>query len=218
MLGNKGSQASTLNSLGVVARYQVDTARATEFLEASLALRRELGDRPGMSSALSNLGLVALDGGDPERAEAYFSESLELDRERGNPWGIAASLVNLAYVVQVRGHPARAQKLLAESLTLFQDVGDTDGIAAALEGIAIALGAQRPEPKEAQRAARLFGAAEVLRESIGSPLSEADRPYYEQGVQQLRALLDEATFAAAWAKGRTMALAQAITDALEEAS
>jgi len=38
---------------------------------------------------------------------------------------------------------------------------------------------------------------------------------YEHSVAQVRARLDEATFAAAWAKGRTMTLEQAILFALD---
>jgi hypothetical protein len=38
---------------------------------------------------------------------------------------------------------------------------------------------------------------------------------YERGVAAARALLDQATFAAAWAAGRAMTLEQAIAEALD---
>jgi hypothetical protein len=56
------------------------------------------------------------------------------------------------------------------------------------------------------RAARLWGAAEALREQMGVSLSAFDlaNSGYEQGLARVRSALDEATFEAAWAEGRAM--------------
>ncbi len=64
-------------------------------------------------------------------------------------------------------------------------------------------------------AARLLGAAAGLRKTIGAPLSPPDRAENERSVEAVRAALGEAAFAAAWAKGGTMELEQAIRYALE---
>ncbi len=69
--------------------------------------------------------------------------------------------------------------------------------------------------RDRQRAARLFGAAEALREAIATPLSPVDRSAQEQAVANVRAHLDVATFAAAWAEGRAMTLEQATSYALD---
>jgi len=70
-------------------------------------------------------------------------------------------------------------------------------------------------PPGAHRAARLFGAAEALREALGAPVLWFQRQSYAQGVAALRAWLDDAACAAAWAEGRGMTLEQAIAYALE---
>jgi len=69
-----------------------------------------------------------------------------------------------------------------------------------------------------ERAARLLGATEAVREAIQIGLSAAypDRIEYDRYVAAVRAQLDEAVFAAAWAEGRALTLEQAIEYALSE--
>ena len=65
----------------------------------------------------------------------------------------------------------------------------------------------------ALRAARLFGAAEALRETLGTQLLAFHRRSRDPGVAGLRAVLDGAAVEAAWAAGRGLTLEQAVTDA-----
>ena len=103
-------------------------------------------------------------------------------------------------------------ELLAESLATRRELADKAGIVGCLEGMAaVALAKRRPE-----RAARLFGTSAMLRETIDAPLSPAERLAYERDLVMGRAQLDEGTFAAAWAEGRTMTLEQAVAYGLEE--
>jgi hypothetical protein len=102
--------------------------------------------------------------------------------------------------------------LQTESLTLFQQLGDQGGIAECLEALAGAAGAQG----QPLRAARLFGAAEALREKIGVPLSPADRPTYDRTVAAARAQLDASAFTTAWTAGRALTMEQAVSEALEK--
>ncbi len=70
----------------------------------------------------------------------------------------------------------------------------------------------------AQRAARLWGAAEGLREVMGTPLSSPELAEYERDVAATSTQIDEALWQAAWQEGRTMSLEQAIDYALEAGS
>jgi hypothetical protein len=81
-----------------------------------------------------------------------------------------------------------------------------------LEGIAAVL-AVRGNP---HRAARLFGAADTVRQETGVVRYAADRGSYGQDVAAVRTRLGEPASAVAWAEGRTMSLEQAIGYALEE--
>ena len=68
------------------------------------------------------------------------------------------------------------------------------------------------------RATRIDGAAERLREEIGSPLPANERPRYDRHVAAARAALgDDVAFDRAWQEGRALTIEQAIELALEEA-
>jgi DNA-binding CsgD family transcriptional regulator len=99
---------------------------------------------------------------------------------------------------------------------LMYDLGDKASIAECLEGLAAAVGAWKGGQPE--RAARLFGAADALRNVVGAPLSAASRPEYERNLNTARSLIHEVAFAEAWAEGRAMTLEQALALAGEEAS
>jgi hypothetical protein len=86
--------------------------------------------------------------------------------------------------------------------------------AACIEGLAAVAGAQ----DNVARAVRLWSSALAIREAIGAPLPPIDRPRRDKALARLRAQLDDANFAAAWAEGQAMSLEQAIAEALQHES
>ncbi|MGH7428914.1 MAG: tetratricopeptide repeat protein, partial [Candidatus Methylomirabilaceae bacterium] len=137
-------------------------------------------------------------------------DSVAMRREVGDRRGLAYTLGNLAQNAHERGDDVSARALLEEALTIQREVGDKRGIAYSLERFASLAGANGRH----ERAARLFGAAEALRERIGAPLSPADRVEYDHGVSAVRAALTGAVLEAAWAQGRAMTQEQAVEFAL----
>ena len=70
---------------------------------------------------------------------------------------------------------------------------------------------------QAGRAARLFGAAEGLRdEAIRAPGAPSEQEANRRSVSRAREMLPEEAFVAAWTEGRVMTLERAIACALEE--
>ena len=65
---------------------------------------------------------------------------------------------------------------------------------------------------EAERSARLFGAAEAL----GYQQAPAERALREPYLAAARSRLEEAAWEAAWAEGRAMTFEEAVAYALEE--
>src|SRR5450755_2480462 len=61
-------------------------------------------------------------------------------------------------------------------------------------------------------AARLFGAAEALREQLGAPKPPIERSEHEAQIATVRAALGESSFQATWARGQSMEPAQAERD------
>ena len=81
-----------------------------------------------------------------------------------------------------------------------------------LEGFAKLAGAAG----QPQRAARLFGAAQALRDRIGTPIPPVERADYDAALAQARAQLDEVAFGEAWAEGRATGWEAAAAYALSE--
>ncbi len=70
---------------------------------------------------------------------------------------------------------------------------------------------------QAERAARLFGAADALSEKSGAGVSwSVCRSLNERDLASTREMLDPDAFAEAWAQGRAMSLEEAVTEALVE--
>jgi hypothetical protein len=193
--------------LAEVAYDQGDDARAVVLMEKSATLLREVGDKQSLAYALGIFGTIAHARGDNEQALALLEESLVLQREAGVKWGMAAVINRLGMVEQSQGNDSRATALYEESLTLCRELGDKHGLAECLEGLAgVAIAQQHLE-----YAARLLGAAAVWREAIGAPLSPREQTRYDRDMSAVRADLDEAALAAAWATGQVAPLDQVIT-------
>jgi hypothetical protein len=109
-----------------------------------------------------------------------------------------------------QGDTARASALFGESLKLSWEPENEIGIALSLAGLAgVAGSAGQPA-----RAAKLLGAAEAIRESIGRPLTPVERSVFERYAATIRAQLGQAAVAMMWAEGRAMTLEQAKAEAL----
>jgi len=149
--------------------------------------------------------MAARDQGQYAAAHALLEESVALFRESRDPWGLSMPLNNLGLLATAQGHYAAAATFYRESLILRRKSRNSWHVANSLTnlaGLASLMGQQK-------RAARLWGAAEALYDSIGVP------SIYNHAIVAARSQLNDATFAAAWAEGETMTLEQAIAYALE---
>jgi tetratricopeptide (TPR) repeat protein len=162
-----------------------------------------------MAGALNNLGTLAGHRGDYRQARPFYEEALALFRSLGDSHSISVMLLNLGKAALHEGNCQQAQIYYLDCLALRQQLGDVIGIAHVLEGLAGVAGAQGPT----QRAARLWGAAEALRETSGAALLPAERAGYEAMVSAARATSDQAEFAAAWTAGRALTPEQAAAEA-----
>jgi DNA-binding CsgD family transcriptional regulator len=93
---------------------------------------------------------------------------------------------------------------------MYYEQGDKQGMAECLEGLA-AVEVQGQE----ERAMKLFGAAESIRERIGSPQPPADREMYKQGLDEARNVLGSEAYEAAFHIGRLMTPDEAVRLALQ---
>ena len=205
-VGEAWGTALALNFLGRATLEMGDLVAARVLLEESAALFRIIGDRQRLALPLNALGLVALRQGDYVSARAHYEEALAVSQETGDEQYIAEALAYLGTVVLRVGDYQQSLALYLQSLALNRVRGYKDGIAEDLAGVAeVANLTGQPE-----RAAWLLGAVEALREVSGIRLSPLRQAEYDCTVGGIRAQLDEAAFAAAWAEGRSMTLEQVL--------
>ena len=208
-VGEAWGTALALNHLGRATLELGDPVAARPLLEESAALFRA-GNMQRLALPLNTLGRVALRQGDDTGARAYCEEALAVAQATGDELFIAEALAQLGTVALHVGDSGQATALYQQSLTLIWTRGYRECIAEDLAGLA----ATANLLGQPERAARLFGAVEALREVSGIRLSPLPRADYDRAVEGIRAHLDEATFAQAWEKGRAMPLEQAIAEAL----
>ncbi len=204
--------ALSLGDLANVAGDRGDHELAKELYEEGLALAKDLGGAELLGAYLISLGYEYLLEGNPERATELNEEAAELYRGRGRKGVLQVALNNLGWSALIRGDHRKAEALHEECLVLCRELGDKLIGAESIEGFACAAGARGA----AERAARLFGAAEALREAAGNQQAARAHSLREPYLAAARAQVDEATWSAAWEEGRSMEFEDAVVYALEE--
>jgi DNA-binding CsgD family transcriptional regulator len=165
-----------------------------------------MGHKPGVAWALSHLGEVFLQQGNADQACQLLEESVTLSREIEYRHSTAESLCVLGKIEAHEGNYVAACSCFEESLAIEREVGDTLGICFSLEGLAAVVGVLG----DSEWAAQLWGAAEALREALGTPIPPVYRVDYDRSVAVASAQLDEQAFAAKWAEGRSLTPEQAL--------
>ncbi len=174
-------------------------------------LSREVGFKEGIAASLCLSGWLALMQGDLVTARSLVEESVALYKEMGHRHDTGWSLSILARVLAAQGDYAEARDLYEESLNITREVSNKLHIASGLEGLAAVVASHGGLPGEQgiQWAAQLWGAAEVLRETIGVPIPPIDLADYQRSIATAGTRLPQ-MFADFWAEGRTMSPEQAL--------
>jgi len=211
-LGDQWNVANTLRGMCRLALASGDFEWGEALGAESVALFEALGDQQNLMIAIGNLGWNALGHGDLERAQTRFHRSLALAHETGNHYYVTFFSGGLAYVALDQGDHERAKHLFVEVLAYYRKLPDLGYIGMCFDGLArVAVHQGQPE-----WAARLMGAAIVVREQIGQPRVEAFLSWQlDRDVAILRTQLTECAFDAAWDTGRRMSLDDAIALALD---
>ena len=151
-----------------------------------------------------------------DAAYAGYAESAAIYQQMRDRNFYNASRSEMGHVLRLQGRHAAAAAIYAETMRVWHELGQRAAVAHELECLACMAAAGGPAT--APRAAQLFGAAEALREQIGSTMTVMERREYDQAVAQLRAQLAAVELTAAWASGRAMGLEEAVANALAAGS
>jgi len=206
-LGDAEGEASSLQRLGqsLVQLEEFEEARAR--LSEALEIATRHGFQRIRSVCFWRLGMVDLFAGEMATARDHILESLALSRELSDVQMIALSLLMLGNIALWQGRLAEARANLSEGLETWRRDGNARAIANFVESLA----AEAAAAGQKERALRLGGAAEELRQR-GAVVPSS--PFHRQIRRRLEALRQDPEGREAWSLGAQMSREEAIDYAL----
>jgi tetratricopeptide (TPR) repeat protein len=204
-----GAIGSSLLGLGQVALAEKDPVLAMSCFEQSLALARESRDESMTLISLNNLGETHRIHGQIDQAQLLYQEALAISRRRDLPNWTAIALLNLSTIavsgrdyVSAREHIIEAAQLAnkIDSHSLWNHIMDV------IVALAFANG-------DANQAARMWGASEVLHERSGERRFVTDQQFIAPFVARTRKSLGN-DFENAFAAGKALSRGDAMREGL----
>ncbi|MGK5115120.1 ATP-binding protein, partial [Geodermatophilus sp. CPCC 205506] len=180
--------------LGQAALFSGDLERADRLLREAATAYAALGE-PAAAFCWADVGVAALLAGDPTAADPAFATSLAT---AADPWTRSHALWGRGLARLTEGDPAEAARLEERALRLMREVDDRSGVALCVA----ALGWAAAASGDADRAARLTGAAEAVWRSIPASAPAPLAAWQERWAGPARRALGEQRWAARVAEGR----------------
>ncbi len=198
-------------NLSFTDRIRGDVEEGMAKLRRVLEMARSIDERQLAADCLFLLGSHDIRESRPEVGLPMVEEALAIYRELGNVFATADSLSGLGSFYRIVGDSDTARAAQRESLEIFVEVGNPTGIAMVLEEMAMI----ETMDGHHERALRLAGASDALKEDIGGG-APAELMRSAESFEESRRSLDPETAERAWNEGREMGTDKAIAFALEE--
>jgi DNA-binding CsgD family transcriptional regulator/tetratricopeptide (TPR) repeat protein len=152
------------------------------------------------------LGELLRLAGELSSAKAILEEAVERLSSHGHHLVAAEGRLVLARVARDERELSDAQDLVHGALTFFAEAGALLDLIDSLEVLAGVLGTLENHAE----AARLFAAADTIRERVGYVRPPVEQPGYDTDVAALHEALGQGAFEAAWAEGTTLSTDDAV--------
>lgn len=169
-LGDRLSEASALNDLGILRYLTGDYQIAAEALETALTIYRDLGNPLGQANSLYSLGSTLRRMADYAGAAQALENALGIYRDLGDRRGEAGALNDLGIVCYQTGDFSRADAALDQSLSIYRDISDRQGQASVLSD----LGATRWRTGQYEAATAALDAALRVYREVGDLLGQSN--------------------------------------------
>jgi predicted ATPase len=209
-------EANALNYLGNIANDKGKYKVGRCYHGKSLEIRKILGNTDDIAASLHNLGEGFLLEGSLEEAQSHLMQAVEfLQAEGANQRWKANCHELLGRIALEKDDDVKAaEEHLRLCLKLRDEqLSDRTFVPYSLECYAFL--AQRLDHSE--HAAKLLGAAEVLRETARHPLPESYQTQYQKLIENLQDKLGEQPLRDAWKVGRGWRYEQAVRHAFDTA-
>jgi predicted ATPase/class 3 adenylate cyclase len=212
-----GDLTSLSMTLGVYGMYILlmrgDPQGARRVAEESGQIGRQLSktDIPwGAAMGVMSLALLDLNTGQLEQSRQHTLEAQAMFKELGDPMMILNSQSQIGHIELASGNFEAARQIYRQTLTRYQEYNFRGAVAHQLEQFA----AIAVHDQQSERAARLFGAAEALRQAADQPMAAYEKQGYAKVTNALREQMPPEAIEIAWAAGRALTMEQAIDLAL----
>ena len=210
--GDEREAAQAAGLLADVAAFRGDLEGAEARYEEAAAAARRGGDDAELAVTLYNLGHVSRLRGQLDRADSLFEESLRIFGELEDGLGQGSAISGLVETAESRGDYARALVLVRQALELLVRVGSVSGVIECLN----LSGNLSARTGDRERAARLWGAASGLGQSIGRAREHPmDLAVHNEAIAAARSALGDENFDRLWAEGSEFDVDAAARYALE---
>jgi len=207
-IGDEGGSALTDMLQAFLDRGDGNFALATQRFERGLEVGRRLKIPYIEAGCLSGLGSNLLDEGDVTKARELKEQALKIYERMGDRWIMGLIYWGIVQVAIEQEDYERARSALAQWVKITKDLGNKWIQPYILECYAtLAVADNQPE-----RAARIFGAAEVVREHHNTQFTPTEITRHEAYLARLKKMLPEKDLQVAWEAGRQLPA----WDAIEE--
>jgi predicted ATPase/class 3 adenylate cyclase len=183
-----------------------DPVGADRWLEMATESARRSGSPWAIATTFQMRGRVAAYVDRPLDAQRFFREAQSRFEEAGDARFALSAPSEHAHALRRAGALVEADDEYRRTIRGWQRTGNRGAVANQLESLAFVAVAT----SAGDRAARLLGAAEALREQSGDAMTSPERVEYEAEVDRLRGLLGPEALGAAWAEGRRLSAEEAV--------
>ncbi len=212
-LGYPTAMAAAAHFSGLTAYFRSDFQSALTLLEEARERYHANGDEAGVWMALFHLVIVHSTLGDDVLAESLAAQCLAMCEDRSAYLSRSNALWVVGLARWFQGEQAQAAELVEKGLGVMRSHDDRWGVAECLEVLAWVAAAGG----KGERAARLFGAAGTVWQSIGTALPGllpfAD--FHNICEARVRRALGDRAYTTAFQQGAGLSLEQAVDYALD---
>jgi predicted ATPase/DNA-binding XRE family transcriptional regulator len=205
------SLANILTHLSIPFLWNGQPEQAIALADEAVHIARDCGDQRELAHTLSQYGWLSRYLGHTVQAKAYLTESLDLYQSLAETLTMAAVLGDLALVAYDEGNLSEAETILRKSLMIFREHDHISGILLDLDRLAL-ISVKRDK---LERAARLWGVIDTLREAHQIPRSPDQHTQYEDSIAIVNTQTQDKHLQTARREAQTLTLEQILAYALE---
>jgi tetratricopeptide (TPR) repeat protein len=208
-MGDSSTLAMALTELADVEAERGELAAARSLYEEAVGVARESGDRGQLRVVLGEFAILEASEGHHERSLELDAEALAIARELGDPIGGLTAEHNMACTLREMGRIDEALQQMRNLLPRGLEVAGPGALTALAEDYAAILAEVGDYPS----AVRLLGAADTMRQRLGSPRHQMQAAEIAGPIAKTRDGLPEQTWSQAYQAGRESTIEAALREA-----